>query len=393
MILPGPIRRIRRFLQLSPLARAEHRHDRRGLVSEDPGIATAIDATLDWLKKAQDRSSTHDGGVARHFSLNEGWGPSYPETTGYIIPTVLHLAERRNDDRLRERARRMLDFLVAIQLPEGAFQGGVIGASPVRATTFNTGQILIGLAAGAQRFTAPYIEPMHRAARWLVENQDRDGAWRKGRSPFAVGGVQSYETHVAWSLFEAARISAEEQYGDAGLANVRWALGKQHTNGWFSDCCLSDASRPLTHTLGYALRGVLEAYRFSQDETFLSAAQRTADGIRSALREDGFLPGRLDANWKAAVDWCCLTGAVQIARCWIMLYRFTRREEYLRAAKAANGYVRRTIRTDGPEGIRGGVKGSFPIWGEYLSYEYPNWAAKFFLDSCLAEQDAEHLSA
>ena len=70
-----------------------------------------------------------------------------------------------------------------------------------------------------------------------------------------------------------------------------------------------------------------------------------------------------------------------------MLHQFTGREEYLRAGKSANQFVRRAIRLDAPDGIRGGVKGSFPVWGEYLTYEYPNWAAKFFLDSCLLERE------
>jgi hypothetical protein len=29
------------------------------------------------------------------------------------------------------------------------------------------------------------------------------------------------------------------------------------------------------------------------------------------------------------------------------------------------------------------VPGSQPIWGEYLRYRYPNWAAKFHLDALL----------
>jgi hypothetical protein len=40
--------------------------------------------------------------------LTTGWGPSYPETTGYIVPTMLEQSTRRGDAVLRERARRML---------------------------------------------------------------------------------------------------------------------------------------------------------------------------------------------------------------------------------------------------------------------------------------------
>ena len=40
---------------------------------------------------------------------------------------------------------------------------------------------------------------------------------------------------------------------------------------------------------------------------------------------------------------------------------------------------------DGPEGIRGGVKGSHPVDGGYGPFEYLNWAAKFSIDANLIE--------
>ena len=42
---------------------------------------------------------------------------------------------------------------------------------------------------------------------------------------------------------------------------------------------------------------------------------------------------------------------------------------------------------DGPPEVRGGVKGSFPIYGDYGAYQYLNWACKFLIDALLCEQD------
>ena len=36
-------------------------------------------------------------------------------------------------------------------------------------------------------------------------------------------------------------------------------------------------------------------------------------------------------------------------------------------------------------GVRGGMPGSFPINGGYMTYRYPNWAAKFFMDALMLE--------
>lgn len=338
-----------------------------------------------WLGRAQDSSSTNDGGVARHYSLIDGWGPSYPETTGYIIPTMLAYAHLKNDEALRQRARRMLDWLLAIQLPEGGFQAGTVDAKPVVPTTFNTGQILLGLACGVQEFGDRYREPLRRAAEWLVKTQDPDGCWRKHPSPFAEPGEKAYETHVAWGLMEAARVENSREYGDAALANVRWALQQQQENGWFAKCCLSDYTQPLTHTIGYTLRGIVEAYRFSKEPSFLQAARKTADGLLSALKLDGFLPGRLDHQWHGTVSWACLTGTVQIAHCWLLLYEVTDDVRYRNAAVRANRYVRGTMNLTGSLGIRGGIKGSFPVDGGYGTYEYLNWACKFFVDAQVLE--------
>jgi hypothetical protein len=379
---------VRAWRRLTWRAWAERRRDRGTSPAVDPGIERANAEAVAWLGRAQDQSTTADGGVARHYSLINGWSASYPETTGYIVPTLLDYAHRYAAEEVRERARRMLDWLVSIQFPEGGFQGGMVDAEPRVPVTFNTGQILMGLAAGVVAFGERYRRPMRQAADWLVATQDHDGCWRSHPTPFAAPGEKTYETHVAWGLLEASRVEgpAERRYADAALANVHWALGRQRANGWLADCCLSDPARPLTHTLGYALRGVLEAYRFSQEGALLAAARRTGQGLLSALRDDGFLPGRLDEDWRAAASWSCLTGTVQVAHCWLLLYEATGEARYLAAAQAANRYVRTRINVEGPPETRGGVQGSWPVDGAYGKYQYLNWAAKFLIDANFEEQ-------
>jgi hypothetical protein len=381
------IRRLRSELELPAAARRERRRDRRGLPPDDPGFERVIDEGVAWLGRAQDASASHDGGIPRHYSLVQGgWSTSCPEITGYIVPTLLHYARLRHDDGVRARARRMLDWLVSIQLPEGAFQGGLVDARPIVPVAFNTGQVLLGLAAGVREF-GDYREPMRRAASWLVAGQDSDGCWRRHPTPFAEPGEKSYDTHAAWGLLEAARLEEDGSYLDAALANVRWALSQQRASGWFDSCCLDDPARPLTHTLGYALRGILEAYRSSKDDALLGAARRMADGLLASLGDDGHLPGRLLPNWRPGVAWACLTGSVQVAHCWLLLHRITGEGRYRDAGCLANGYVRRTVRVDRAPELRGGVKGSFPVDGGFGPYEYAGCAVKFCVDANLLESE------
>jgi hypothetical protein len=148
----------------------------------------------------------------------------------------------------------------------------------------------------------------------------------------------------------------------------------------------------LTHTLGYVLRGILEAARFAGDADLWRSARRTADGLLSTLHADGSMPGRLGPDWQGAVRWTCLTGNVQIAYCWLMLHQETGDPRYLDAATAANRFVRRTQRPDGPDGLRGAIKGSLPVSGGYCTDQCPNWAAKFFIDSQLLEQEVRRVA-
>ncbi|MEO7761169.1 MAG: prenyltransferase/squalene oxidase repeat-containing protein [Casimicrobiaceae bacterium] len=375
-----------RWYVLPSRAKAALRHDLQGLPLHDPGIHKTIAGAMNWLVMAQDNSTSRDGGVARAYSLIRGWTSSYPETTGYIIPTFLEYARRTGSATALARARRMLGWLLEIQLPCGGFQGGRIDSKPVVPVVFNTGQILLGLASGEREFGG-CRDALRRAADWLVDVQDADGCWRNYPSPFAGAGDKTYDTHAAWGLLEAERIEPNRGYGEAGIENIRWALSQQHENGWFANCCLSDATTPLTHTLGYALRGVVEAWRFTVNPALLVAARRTADGLLSAQRSDGFLPGQLRSDWSASAQWAGLSGMSQIAICWLMLYQDCADARYLQAAVAANRYVRRSVLFDVSGEIAGGVKGSFPIDGAYCEYEYPAWAAKFLIDSLFLETD------
>ena len=367
--------------------KAQVKNDHLGLKDSDPGSQAVIDEGIKWLGRAQDNSASADGGVARDYNLVHGWATSYPETTGYIIPTMIEYGKLHNDDDAIERARRMLDWLVDIQLADGGFQGGRIEAKPVVSVTFNTGQILLGLASGVAAFGETYRAPMRAAADFLVNSQDDDGCWRSHPTPFAEPGEKVYETHVSWGLFEAERVDPHRGYGDCGLKNARWAMTWQRDNGWFDQCCLDLPETPLTHTIGYNLRGLVEAYRLSKADDILQACIKNADGILTLISNEGYLPGRIDANWRPAAKWVCLTGSAQIAHALLYLYLFTGEEKYKQAGLMLNKYVRRTVSIDGLPEVRGGVKGSFPVDGDYGRLQYLNWAPKFLIDSLMMEQE------
>ena len=380
-------RRVRRWGQ--PAAEAARREGSTPSLRQlpDPGIDAVVDANVDWLRWAQERSTSNDGGVAAHYDIVASrWSTSYPETTGYVVPTLLDYARRRGDADAQRRARRMLDWLASMQFADGGFPGGYVDHVPQVPVVFNTGQILLGLAAGEREFGG-YRQPLRRAADWLAAAQDADGCWRRHPSPFVAPGEKTYDVHAAWGLLEADRADPGRGYADAALRNIRWALTRQRGDGFIDQCCLEHPERPLTHTLGYSLRGIIEGYRAEGGDDILTAARLTADGLLRCLNADGFLPGRIEPGWRPAVRWACLTGTAQVAACWLMLHQITGQRRYLAAGRSANTFVRRPVRLAGPPGLRGGVTGAWPIDGGYQPNRCLNWAAKFCIDSNLLESE------
>jgi uncharacterized protein YyaL (SSP411 family) len=337
---------------------------------------THLEAALAWLYRAQDAGD--DRGVSHSYRIGRGWLPSYHETTGYIIPTLLNLSEKRADPEARRRALEMADWELTVQLPSGAIPN-LVAREPV---VFNTAQVVFGwLAAFRVTGDERFLTAARRAGRWLVEVMDPDGAWR--RYTGTAAGVIFY-ARAAWALVELASITGDEQSVAAARRFLAWSLDREEDEGWFGENCLTDNDRPLLHTIAYAAQGQLESGLALGDSRLIEAATRTARALAAQVRRDGWLAGRYARRWRPEVRWACLTGMAQISIVWARLHGLTPEPVFAEAAERVNRYLKATQDlTSRNPGLRGGIRGSFPIHGAYLRYSVPNWATKFFLDALL----------
>ncbi len=361
---------------------------RRTRPEVDP--ARGLRAAAEWLARAQD--ATGCGGVSAYYDVvKRVWAGAYPETTGYIIPTLLRYAEFSGQHEYRERAIRMAEWESEIQLPEGGVRAGTMDATKIAPTIFNTGQVLFGwLSAWQQTRDVRFRDSLVRAADWLVAAQDADGAWRRFASPFAAHGLNTYNTRVAFALAKVGHALQEPRYLDAAARNVQWALTQISPNGWLENNDLEDNDRPLTHTIAYATRGILEVSLIVSNNHFVDTATRIARAVAQTQRQDGALPGRLDPAWKAASRWTCVTGNAQMAIIWQLLAAKTGDSNWKAAAESAvrfNLSIQDVTAADA--GMRGGMPGSYPRSGGYMKHRYPNWAAKFFMDALMLQLDAD----
>lgn len=345
-----------------------------------------IREAMAWLCRAQ--NATPDAGIAARYRLDKGWTTSYPETTGYIIPTFYNYAHVSGQPEYRHRAEQMACWLLTIQLDCGAFPGHTTSHLP-QPRVFNTGQVMLGLLRAYRETGQPaFLEASRRAGDWLVAIQEPDGSWLKHTF---CNRTHAYHTCVAWPLLELYAVTREPRYRRAAVQNLDWALSLQQPNGWFQNSGFRNDDQPVLHTIAYTITGLIEsgallAPKDPARNRYVQAALRASEALLHRFEIRRFMAGQFDAQWKSTVRYSCLTGNCQTAYNWLRLFQFTGDPRFLNGAMKLNDFVKSTqdLSSSHP-GVRGGIKGSHPIWGNYVRFGYPNWAAKFFVDALMLE--------
>lgn len=356
---------------------------------------------IKWIFRAQDMSGV--GGISAEYNFSWGWCLPYPEVSGYIIPTMLNYANRLPDGvdkkQIEVRTRKIADWLVQIQNPDGSYNSGwyydrkVHGNRPLaqrilasgKPCAFETGQILWGLSA-IYEYThkRDYFKSAIKAADWLVSKQSNDGSWIENQDV-----PMSFSAFTARHLASLAEISGCKKYEEAAIRNCNWCLSRQNNVGWFDNCSHDLGIPPWTHGIGYATQGLLEVGILLNNNEYIDRAMRTADKLLKVyyLQEQKLLPARLDNNWKSSDKFTCLAGNAQISSVWSILYKVTGDMRYLIGVLEINQDLKSLQILGSDNAISGGIKGSNPIWGFYKMFSYPAWATKFFVDALLLEDE------
>lgn len=346
-------------------------------------------AAAEWLFRAQD--ATPDDGVSQgYFPCDAGpaWRPSYPETTGYIITSLLAFAERYGYDEARARALRMARWEIAVQMPSGAVQGGMFRpGTPQVAAVFNTGMVLDGWAS-AYRATGErdVLEAGERAAQFLLADMDELGHFRSHGAFVIQHKIKTYNCLCAWALYRHGENRSDKRNQDAAVRNVEAAIEQQLPQGWLRDNCLTRPEAPLSHTIGYALQGILEVGVLARRQDFVEAVERGMQPILARMSPTGFLHGRFYSDWEPACLSSCLTGSAQLAVVCYRLFQVTGSPSYRAAADRILNYLKplQALDTADPA-MNGALGGSFPLFGSYMSAGYPNWATKYLLDALMLQ--------
>lgn len=356
--------------------------DRRHMysyVKTERSTERTLPSLIKWIINAQ----RTDGGIAAYYSLLTGYSASYPEVTGYLIPTLYDFAHSAGDHSALCAAEHATRWLLSLQLDSGGFPAGLQGSGGAP-SVFNTGQILQGLVrAATEAGDGDIYKAALAAGDWLVSMQGTDGAWS---GPEAYQGkAHTYYTMVAWAIAQLAEISGDEKYSLAAERNMDWALAHLRPNGWPEGLNLEGHPNYL-HFVAYAIQGILESAILRRRPDAVQAISKPAWLLLRKFETSKRLPGAFDHDFSAGHNFTCLTGNAQMSCVWLRFFAVNRDLRYLNAALKMNELLKNLVPARGARGIGGGVGGSYPIWGAYQPMRYISWGCKFFADALMLEQ-------
>ncbi len=159
---------------------------RNNFAGDRPGYEMVFDdnlgAAISWIKRAY--AATGNQGISKGFnSIFNRWYPAYPETTGYLIPTLLNVATLNNQPELYKIALDSANYLLRCTASDGGITHwkDLSKANPI---VFDTGQVIFGWLA-AYKFSKDkvYLQAAVRAGDWLVSIQDASGSWKQKSTP------------------------------------------------------------------------------------------------------------------------------------------------------------------------------------------------------------------
>jgi hypothetical protein len=363
-----------------------------GLEPGNGDMGNRMRAAVAWLLRAQDITGT--GGVAHGYFPCDGpsaWRAAYPETTGYIITTLLRYAARFGDAIARQRALEMAQWEIDIQMPNGATQGGTFPSFNPTPCAFNTGMVLDGLCSAFESTNEEaFINAARRATEYLIRDMTDEGYFKTNGHFVERGEIKTYNCLCAWGMYRLGLAASDRNYKSHAVRAIEAAIRQQQDNGWFANNCLTRPDAPLLHTIAYTLQGILEVGILAGREDFVEAARLGVAPLLARMEPNGLLRGRYYPDWDPASFSSCLTGSAQLAVICFRLYQHTGDDVYRESADRLVNFLKPLQRLNsGCPDIDGALPGSFPIFGEYMPAAYPNWATKYFLDALMLQSEPD----
>ena len=343
---------------------------------------------LKWLQKSIDCNNGNGSSAffSRYRHPLRGWSPAYPETTGYLIPTLFDYSEYLKEDKWRDYALKCADWLLCVQRPSGGFPSNY--EDNPNLSVFNTAQILLGLLRTYEETGLPvYADACTRAYNWLLLGLE-NGIWSDHN--YISDYVPAYYTRVTWPMLlvcQKLNLPGEDRLKEVNA----FFIEKINPNFSIKDWGFFAEEPAFTHTIAYTIRGYLEFAGLSDDTKLLETAKICMSNLLSAKSENGKTAGTYDENWQGDFSFTCVTGLFQLAIICFRLYETTGEVKWKKEGINFMKEGSKAIPNIDPLTDKYAISGSLPLTGKYMRLKYPNWAGKFYLDAVLILERLERL--
>lgn len=356
---------------------------------EMPLVAEPLEATARYLECAREigawlqKSLRPNGGSSAYYAPGVGWVDAYPETTGYLIPTLLELERRFAGCDYQAQAERAGAWLLEIQSSEGWWPAGRWPQATPKPSLFNSGQILTGMVALFEETAdSKWLDAARRGSEWMASQVGTSGAWPGG--DYASATMPSYYAHAAAPMLRVWEHTREVHVRAAAESVLATIAERRLPNGAIAGAAFREGAAAPTHTVAYTFWGFLDAAASVRSDAWRAVAEGGLDVlVRRAELSGGRLPGSYDEAWQKGTSSVCVTGNAQLALCFLELDRHT---PDLRLVNAAAKLVDFVCDARVP-GFGAAVPGSLPLWGPYMRFRFPNWGAKYACDAIFALVD------
>ncbi len=334
-----------------------------------------LNASLKWLES----NHIKNNGFAKKYNFLTGIDKSYPETTGYIISSLINYSLTYKTNKYDSIINESVRWLISIQNKDGSFND--TSNTP---QVFDTGQIILGLTCAYNYLNKPkkIYDSIDRACNFLIRVQSSDGSFHK----FSYNKIKhTYYSRVAWALLEAYKITKKEAYKISAIKNLDWVLSMQEDNGYFKCMSFDKKQYPYLHTMIYVLEGLLESYKITKESKYKFAVIKTVSVLLEiSKKRDFILRSQYKKDFSVANSQKCIPGLIQFAGLCVDLYDYEKDEKYITEAKKILAYVKsKQILDNTSKKVYGGFCASIPFYGRYGRFEIVNWNNKFFIDLIL----------
>ena len=221
----------------------------------------------------------------------------YTEITGYGASLLAHLSKWHKSDTFLQAARDAADFLLSIQLDNGAYPhcpNPDSSCAQGEQFTFDTSMCTMGIM-DLYRVDSDekYLKSAIKAGDWLLSMQREDGSFKAKYSIQAghtntgnfFGDGSCIHVKNAMALLKLADACKEDRFTEGAKKVCEYTLALHADNGLFWS--MPSKNFVFTHAHCYACEGFISAGAYLNEQRYTDAALKGVRWLQNSQNADG----------------------------------------------------------------------------------------------------------